>query len=336
VSDQKINTFSIAIDEGKYDESKYARAVARHLKTSHHQFNVRGKEVLEVVNDLLPTYDEPFADSSSFPTMLLSRLAKQQVTVALSGDGGDELFMGYGTHVWADRMDHPFVRTLRWPIHLASKMMSNRYQRAGEVFAYPVEDRRISHIFSAEQYYFNENELKENISQLPFNFETLNRTNPLSRPCTKAEAQSIWDFNYYLGDELLVKLDRASMRYSLETRIPLLDYRIVEFAYNLHQDLKMKNGTMKYLMKEVLYDYVPKHLFDRPKWGFTIPLGKWLKTDLIYLLDKYTDRKIIEKYNYVKYDNVKELKRQYLDGKDSRANRLWLIIILHWWLEENG
>lgn len=121
---------------------------------------------------------------------------------------------------------------------------------------------------------------------------------------------------------MLVKLYRASMRYSLETRVPLLDYHIVEFAFNLHQDLKMKNGIMKYLMKEVLYDYVPKNLFDRPKWGFTILISKWLKTDLVYLLDKYTARNIIEKYNYVNYNNVKELKRQYLDGKDSRANRL--------------
>ena len=125
------------------------------------------------------------------------------------------------------------------------------------------------------------------------------------------------------------------MQYSLESRVPLLDYRLVEFAYNLSPVLKIKDGTMKYLLKEVLYDYVPKEIFDRPKWGFAIPLGKWLNGDLKYLLDKYTSQTTIEKYNVVNYEVVKKLKEQYQNGKDYLYNRLWLIIVLHWWLEEN-
>ena len=125
------------------------------------------------------------------------------------------------------------------------------------------------------------------------------------------------------------------MQYSLETRVPILDYRIAEFAFNLDESLKIKDGIMKYLLKQVLYDYVPKELFDRPKWGFSIPLGKWLKTDLKYLLDQYTSEEIISKYSVVNYAVVKKMKDQYLAGTDYLFNRLWLIIVLHWWLEEN-
>jgi asparagine synthase (glutamine-hydrolysing) len=126
------------------------------------------------------------------------------------------------------------------------------------------------------------------------------------------------------------------MHYSLESRVPLLDVRLVEMAYNLDEKLKVKNGSMKYLLKEVLYDYVPKQIFDRPKRGFSIPLVKWLKTDLKYLLDRYTSENIILKYNIVNADIVKEMKQQYLNGTDYLYNRLWLITVLHWWLEENS
>jgi len=133
----------------------------------------------------------------------------------------------------------------------------------------------------------------------------------------------------------LVKVDRASMQFSLESRVPLLDYRLVEFAFNLDESLKVKEGSMKYLLKEVLYDHVPKQIFDRPKWGFGIPLTKWLKTDLKFLLDKYTEKAVIEKYNLLNYPAVHKLKVEYLKGKDHLFNRLWLVIVLHWWLEEN-
>jgi len=125
------------------------------------------------------------------------------------------------------------------------------------------------------------------------------------------------------------------MHYSLETRVPLLDYRLVTFAYNLDEQLKVKNSCMKYLLKQVLYDYVPATIFERPKWGFSIPLAKWLKTDLKYLLDRYTSADVINQYNIVNAEYVNNLKKQYLNGTDYLYNRLWLIIVLHWWLEEN-
>jgi asparagine synthase (glutamine-hydrolysing) len=331
-----IKTFSIAIDEGKFNEAGYARQVASHLKTDHHEFRVKEAEVMELVDQLIPAYDEPFADASAFPTMMVSRLARQHVTVALSGDGGDELFHGYGMYTWAKRLSNPLLEMVKEPVFSGSRLLSSRYQRIGNMFGYRDKEHLLTHIFSQEQYYFREQELAT-LLKIPFvDFENINRLPNLDRELSGRERQSFWDFNHYLKDDLLVKVDRASMQFSLESRVPLLDYRLVEFAYNLDESLKTKNGQMKYLLKEVLYDHVPKEIFDRPKWGFSIPLAKWLKTDLKFLLDKYTSKAMIEKYEVLNYAAVNTLKEDYRKGQDHLFNRLWLIIILHWWLEENA
>jgi asparagine synthase (glutamine-hydrolysing) len=331
----KVKTFSIAIDNGKFNESKFSQAVASHLQTDHHEFKVSEQEVIEMVDKLIPTYDEPFADSSAFPTMMVSWLAKKYVTVALTGDGGDELFHGYGMYDWAKRLSNPLTGLIKDPLFAVSKLMSNKYKRAGNMYAYPKNENRISHIFSQEQYLFREQEVSELLVQPAFDFTSINTLPRMPRKLSAIEKQSFWDFNFYLKDDLLVKVDRASMQYSLESRVPLLDYRLVEFAYNLQDGLKIKNGTMKYLLKEVLYDYVPRNIFDRPKWGFSIPLAKWMKTDLKYLLDKYTAKEIIEQYNVVDFNVVKNIKKQFEAGQDYLFNRLWLIIVLHWWLQKN-
>jgi asparagine synthase (glutamine-hydrolysing) len=332
----KIKTFSIAIGDGKFNESKYATEVANHLQTEHHEFIVKEKEVIELIDKLIPAYDEPFADSSAFPTMMVSRLARQHVTVALSGDGGDELFFGYGMYQWANRLSVPYWQMLKDPLFFASRLLNSKYQRIGNMFAYATKKNIITHIFSQEQYYFREQELAKLLVTTTFNFDKINTPPAVARSLSATERQSLWDFNHYLKDDLLVKIDRASMQYSLESRVPLLDYRLVEFAYNLDEKLKIKNGSMKYLLKQVLYDYVPKEIFERAKWGFSIPLARWLKTDLKYLLDKYTSKEVINKYNLVNFSIVNDLKKKYLNGTDYLFNRLWLIIVLHWWLEESG
>ena len=334
-SSKKINTFSIAIDDGKYNESKYALQVAENLKTHHHEFSVKEKDVMELINELLPVYDEPFADSSALPTMMVSRLAKKHVTVALSGDGGDELFMGYGAYNWAKTLDKKSIPFIRQQLFAASKLMNDKYRRAGNLFAYKNRKNLKTHIFSQEQYFFSEMELDGILVDNEFDFKKENNSGLAGRKLNAQEEQSLWDFNYYLPDDLLVKVDRASMHFSLEIRVPLLDYRIIEFAFNLTSDLKIKGKVMKYLLKQVLYDYLPKEIFDRPKWGFSIPLKKWLKTDLSYLVEKYTSKKIIDKYNLLHHTEVEKLKKNYSNGNDYLFNRLWVIIVLHWWLEEN-
>ncbi|MGH2563357.1 MAG: asparagine synthetase B family protein, partial [Ginsengibacter sp.] len=292
--------------------------------------------VLELIDNLITVYGEPFADSSALPTMVVSRLAKKNVTVALSGDGGDELFMGYGMYIWAKRLSEKWISAARKSLYATSKLMNNKYRRAGNLFDYNEEKNIKSHIFSQEQYFFKENELPDILINKKIDFNQVNLNNPFAGKLRAEEKQSVWDFNYYLPDDLLVKVDRASMHYSLETRVPLLDYRIIEFAFNLDSELKMKGKTMKYILKEVLFDYVPRQIFDRPKQGFSIPLNKWLKTDLNYLLQKYTSLEIIERHNLLHHPAVEKIKKQYIAGHDYLFNRLWVIIILHWWLEENN
>lgn len=332
----KIKTFSIAIEDKKYNESKYALQVATHLQTEHHEFKVNEKEVLQLVHTFISTYDEPFADSSAFPAMMVSRLAKQQVTVALSGDGGDELFYGYGMYQWAKRLSSPYWQLVKDPLFSASRLLGSKYQRIGNMFGYQDKKNIISHIFSQEQYNFSEQELLPLLVTDKFNFAEINTLPATGRILSETERQSLWDLKYYLQDDLLTKVDRASMQYSLETRVPLLDYRLVEFACNLDEKLKIKHGDMKYLLKQVLYDYVPKEIFARPKRGFSIPLSRWLKTDLKYLLDLYTSEQVINKYNIVNFNIVNNLRQKYLKGTDYLFNKLWLIIVLHWWLEENN
>ena len=333
----KVKTFSIAIDDGKYNESAYAATVAKKLNTDHHEFQVKEQQVMELVDKLIPAYDEPYADPSAFPTMMVSKLARQQVTVTLSGDGGDELFMGYNAYSWATRLDSNLVtHALRKPIYHASKLLNSRAERAGQMFNYASAHNKCSHIFSTEQYYFSEHDLNDLLINPVFNFDEINELNVKGRTLTAAENQSLWDLKSYLKDELLVKADRASMQYGLETRVPLLDTDVVNFALNLHHRLKInRHGTMKYLLKEVLYDYLPRQLFDRPKWGFSIPLNKWLRGDLFPLMDKYTSKEIIEQYNYVDYTKVAVIKKEYMAGKDFLYGRLWLITILHWWLHQH-
>jgi asparagine synthase (glutamine-hydrolysing) len=333
---QKLKTFSIAIDDGKFNESQYASAVAKELGTEHNELHIEEKKMMSLLDRFLPAYDEPYGDPSAFPTMIVSQFAKEQVKVALSGDGGDELFMGYSFYKWADRLSNPLLPLVRWPIYSASLLMSHRLQRAGQMFAYPDKSKITTHIFSTEQYYFNERELHHLINKQHFDFTRLNEIETKGRKLTATEKQALWDLKSYLKDDLLVKVDRASMQFSLEARVPILDYRIVEFALNLHHQYKINNkGETKYLLKEVLYDYLPKKLFDRPKWGFRIPLEKWMRTDLRELVETYTSEKIITKYNYVNYKIVARLKDQYFGGKDYLYNRVWLIMILHWWLEAN-
>jgi asparagine synthase (glutamine-hydrolysing) len=325
----KINTFSIGFEEAAFDESQYADQVAKHINTQHHLFKVKLDDVLGLIPDFIDVYDEPFADSSAFPTMLVSKLARAQVTVTLSGDGGDEFFQGYGMYTWAKRLDDPKIKLLRKPLHFASKMMNERFQRAGELFNYPDANRIPSHIFSQEQYFFGEQELQQLVPDLSFDFTSLNQ---LPNKGTAQERQAFWDVDHYLKDDLLVKVDRASMHYSLETRVPLLDKEIVEFALNIPLSLKIREGYgTKYLMKKTLYEMVPRHIFERPKRGFAIPLNKWLSNELKPLLDKYLSTEKVQQAGFVNSEYVATLVKDYFAGKTYLYNRVWVLLVLHWW-----
>jgi len=339
----KVNTFSIGFEEDKYDESVYARAVAKHLGTNHHEFNVSYKDAIDLIDTVFDTYGEPFADSSSIPTLLVSKLAKKHVTVVLSGEGGDELFFGYGSYQWARRLNFPLIKTLRYPIAQILSRSKSRFQRHSHHFRFPDENLKYSHILSQEQNCYSFEELSHllttSFTNYPeaeskgllnnFGYE-INRLNRILKPIEK---QAIFDLRFYLPDDLLAKVDRASMHFSLETRVPFLDHRIVEFALNLSPHLKYRNGTAKYLIKEVLYQYVPKKIFDRPKQGFAIPLEKWLRNELHFLIDENLSKDIIEKYNFVSFDYVSQLIKDFHSGINYYYNRIWLLIVLHKWLK---
>lgn len=333
VSKHQVKSFSIGFNEAKYDESGHAEDVAKHLGTDHHTFKVSVNDVLELIPSLLEVYDEPYADSSAFPTMLVSRLARQHVTVTLSGDGGDELFQGYGMYSWANRLNQPFNKIMRKPIYHITQMGNNRYKRAAELFDYPSHRRLHTHIFSQEQYFFSEKELEMLLVGKSYDFEAINKMDFAENGASAAEKQAFWDLKHYLKDDLLVKVDRASMQYSLECRVPLLDTRIVELGLNIDYRLKVREGYgTKYLMKKVLYDLVPRKLFERPKKGFAIPLKEWLQGPLKYLIDDHLNEEVIRAHNVVSVEYVQNLLKQFEGGKDYLYNRIWLLVILHWWL----
>lgn len=335
VSDQPINTFSIGFKEAAFNEADHAAKIAKHLNTNHHEFMVSYKDAAEHFDDIIKAYDEPFADSSSIPTMLVSKLAKKHVTMTLSGDGGDEQFLGYGFYTWAKRLDNKFVGSSKNLLKFAlSKSGKNRNKRASLMFNYNNRTHLPSHIFSVDQYYYSDIELDEVIKP-DFKKELSFPPIELDRKLSVVEQQALFDLKYYLKDNLLVKVDRASMQYSLETRVPLLDHRIVEFSLNLDEKLKIKNKESKYLLKQVLYDYLPKEYFDRPKWGFGVPIKMWLQNELKYLVDSYLNKEILERYQIFNVEKVFEIKKRYFAGEDYLFNKLWLIIILNQWLVTN-
>lgn len=331
----RLKTFTIGFAESKFDERSHAKEIADYLGTDHTELVVTERDALSIVPKILDIYDEPFADSSAIPTMMVSQLAKSQTTMVLSGDGGDELFMGYGAYTWAQRLQNPLLQTFRKPISMILGCGSSWSKRVGKVINYPNKEQLPSHIFSQEQYLFSRKEIASVLSQDYVHDFSLSQYNTVDRELSPAENQALFDMNYYLREDLLVKVDRASMHHSLEVRVPLLDYTIVEFALNLNENLKLRNGVQKYLLKQVLYDYVPAHLFARPKWGFSIPLCKWLKTDLHYLIETYLNESAIKQTAIFNPKKVRSLVRQFENGRnDYLYNRIWQLILVQKFLME--
>lgn len=330
----KLNTFSIGFEESIYDESVYAKRVADFLKTNHKEYILKEEDALNLIPNLMSIYDEPFADSSALPTLLVSKIAKQNVSMVLSGDGGDELFMGYGSNIWAKRLDNQSLFVLR---KLIKKILENsnlRNQRVARLFDFNKTTNLTSHIFSQEQYLYNNKEV-ENIlrikAALPSAFSDFKLT--CKKTFTSSEVQSIFDLLVYLPDDLLVKVDRASMHHSLEVRVPLLDYRVVEFTYLLSEKLKIKNSVQKYLLKKLLYKHVPAEYFNRPKKGFSIPLKKWMNQELNVWVNTMLDNPKLQTLFNIDVSKIESVE-SWRKGNDIHYNRVWQIAILSSWIEQ--
>ena len=334
-SDQKVNTFNIGFKESQFDESDYARKVAKHLGTQHTEFTLSEKDGIGLVEEIAETFDEPFADSSSISTMLVSRLAREHVKVILTGDGGDELFYGYGSYRWARRFGHPMMKILRRPSISLMSQGTERFKRVADLLDYENPETLPSHIFSQEQYYYREQEIDQLIRTEPTSdLKKINQPFVGSKSRT-IENQALFDLNYYLRDDLLVKVDRSSMKYGLECRVPLLDHRIVEYSMRLATSLKLRNASGKYILKEILYDLVPREYFERPKWGFGVPLSRWLSGELSYLISDHLNSKNVESLNLFNYEVVENIVNQFRKGHTRFYNRIWQLIILHQWAGKN-
>lgn len=325
-----INTFAIGIKDNPVNELPYARQVAAHIGATHHELMIDERMALEKVYQIAQTYDEPYADSSAIPTLLLSEFASRHIKMALSGDGGDELFMGYGMYDWAGRLSSGPIKTFRHPLAALLKW-HGKNPKAVDLLSFDDQVNVTNHVFSQEMRLFSERE-KQSIYRYALAEDRYNAD--LKRTLSPREKQSFFDLKSYLPDDLLVKVDRASMRYGLEVRVPLLNERLVNFALNIDEQLKLKHGQKKYIIKQVLYDFVPKAIFDRPKWGFSIPLVKWLYDDLSFLVDDYLNETIVEEFGLVQFDEVKELTKRFQAGEKHLYNRVWLLVVLHQWLLE--
>ena len=328
-----VRTFSIGFREAGYDESGYAREVARHLGTDHHEKICTPEEALTLVRKIPEAYDEPFADSSAIPTMLVSEFTRQHVTVSLSGDGGDELFCGYPRYDWVRQgaVVQGIPGFLRRPLaSLLARIPVHKIQRGAESILYDDPAEMYFHTVGI----FERRRIGEIVPQVADDSGlSYFRTFRDPRAGGIVERAMATDIRTYLVDDILAKVDRASMAYSLEARVPLLDHRVVEFAARLPMGLKVRGGETKHLLRKVLYRHVPKELIDRPKMGFGIPVNRWLRNELRPLLDEYLNGERVRREGFLRPEGVDRVVREHLSGRRDHQYRLWALLVFGMWRE---
>ncbi|MGQ7274717.1 asparagine synthase (glutamine-hydrolyzing) [Marinobacter sp. V034] len=346
-----VKTFTIGFNEPGFNEAEHAAAVAAHLGTEHHELYVTEKDALNVVPDLPATYDEPFADSSQLPTMLVSRMTREHVTVSLSGDGGDELFCGYGRYNsmmagWQKR--HSATSRLRGfvsrlPTRAAANLIRRAVpaQRTRSLTAIEdrlIADRACSRAEDLSAFY------RSRISYWPDPSVVLRDSNepvyglsaglPESIPGDSLKTLMWRDLNWYLPDDILVKVDRAAMACSLETRVPLLDERVVRYALSLPVSMNMENGLGKQVLRQVLYRHVPKALIDRPKAGFAVPIGVWLRSSLRDWAETLLDEHRLDQQGLWNTGIIRAYWEEHLTGREDFSFQLWGILMFQSWLDQ--
>jgi asparagine synthase (glutamine-hydrolysing) len=354
-SPRPVKTFTIGFDEQEFDEAVYAKMVARHLHTDHTELYVRPSEAMTVIPRLAELYDEPFSDSSQIPTFLLAQLARQHVTVSLSGDGGDELFGGYNRYLLCrsiSRTLFSFPRIIRNGLASGIRMVSPARWNAllGSVMPFlPMRFRmahpgdkliKLSELLGAsdpqEVYYGLVSHWKDPNSIV---LGSVPLTTPLSDPQAQAEVPtSIEQMMYldlvtYLPDDILVKVDRASMGVSLECRNPLLDHRVVEFAWRLPTSFKIRDGQGKWVLRQVLNRYVPRHLVERPKTGFGIPIHTWLRGPLREWAESLLDEKRLRTEGFFDVAPIRQKWTEHLSCQRDWHYYLWDILMFQAWNE---
>jgi len=353
-SDRAVKTFTIGFNEVGYDEAVHAKAVARHLGTDHTELYVTPQQALDVIPRLPGLYCEPFADSSQIPTFLVSQLARQNVTVSLSGDAGDELFCGYNRYVLAQRL---WGRLSRVPVglrmlaatgirslspsgwdRLASPLRAvvphalklaqigdKLHKGAGVLAARRIDDLYLGLVthWSPDQVVLGGREPATCLHGAPLSLEGLD----------DVQRMMALDAMTYLPDDILVKVDRAAMGVSLEGRVPFLDHRVVEFAWRMPQSMKLRNGVGKWALRQVLYRHVPKALVERPKMGFGVPIDVWLRGPLKEWAQTLLSEERLRREGFFNPAPIRAKWAEHLSGKRNWQYLLWDVLMFQAWME---
>jgi asparagine synthase (glutamine-hydrolysing) len=345
-SNTPIKTFTIGFEEMGFDEAPYAREVANYLGTDHTELYLSAADVLAVVSKLGKIYDEPFADASQIPSILVSELAKSKVTVSISGDGGDELFGGYSRHFLTKRMWGPITK-LPMPFRKAMSGMINslppkQWDHLYRLLTLKSSDRLIGdklykaakalNSSSPQELYFNLVTYLSGSDIMTYDYLIDDITHPWVKHGSTLDQMMIYDTITYLPSNILVKMDRAAMSVSLESRIPFLDHHLYEFAWRLDEKYKIRDGVSKWLLREVLYDYVPKKLVHRPKMGFSVPIGEWLRKDLKEWAEELLDVTRLNNQGLYNAAFVRKIWDEHQSGRKNWEYQLWNILMFQNWL----
>jgi asparagine synthase (glutamine-hydrolysing) len=350
-SNQPINTFSIGFDVANYNEAVHAKAVATHLGTNHTELYVSPSVAMDVIPKLSSMYDEPFADSSQIPTFLVSKMAKQHVTVSLSGDGGDELFCGYNRYQitaksWGSL--RPIPKKVRQVIASGLTSISpDTWTKFGNLIPETERIRLLGDKIhkgagvmasgSVQELYKGlSSQWKDPASIVIGGSEPatlLTENLPNLQGLSDIEQMMALDIVTYLPGDILTKVDRAAMSNSLETRVPMLDHHVIEFAWQLPIEYKLHKGISKWPLREILYRYVPKKLIERPKMGFGIPIGDWLRGPLREWAEELLDESRLNDEGFFRSKAIRTMWNEHLNGQFDRTHQLWCILAFQTWFE---
>lgn len=332
LSKSKVRTFTIGVEDPKLNEAKVAKQIAKHLGTEHTELYITEKDCKEVIPKLAYIFGEPFADSSQIPTYLVSKMTREHVTVSLSGDGGDELFCGYGSYSSIERIWNK-MRGIPYPLRkMASQLMLMGPGKGNKV--YQTKANLLGARGPAQLYELSNEEeplaRKICLDDKPTSF----KYTEYKEYYLKETRHNIMlmDMLMYHPDDILVKVDRAGMAVSLESRIPMLDVDVVEFAWSLPIEYKYQDGITKKILRNILYQYVPKEIMDLPKRGFSIPISKWLReSELRAWAEALIDRKVLERQQILNPDVVWSIWRDYIDKGQWRV-QIWYILMFQEWI----